>query len=203
VRRRLIPWAAAALLLAGCGNQEARLPNRANFTAALNGFLALRGHVCLGKYRWPITVDAGSQAPDARQMPVLERIGLVTGKDDGARREYTLTAEGEKHFLHVPVVIRTATRRLTYPADLCAATLALDRLVGWDPPRTRDGRSATSLLFTYRITPAPWARAPQVLQAFPLLARAIEGEGTAQLRLGVHLARDGWIADELDDQPSQ
>ena len=205
-----------AALLGGCDDPPARLPNRANFTAVLNDYLALRGHLCLAKYAWPITVAAGSHDPDAQQMPVLEKLGLVVGKATRITRkdasgatealpamEYALSAEGQKHYLHMPIVIRTATRHITYPADLCAATLAPDRLLGWDPPRTRDGRTATSLLFTYRIAPAPWARTPEVLQAFPMLARAIEGEGTTQLRLGVHLTAHGWAADEMDDSPPQ
>jgi len=200
--------------LAGCDNEAARFPNQDNFTATVNDYLAQRGHVCLAKYSWPITVAAGSHEPDAQQMPVLEKLGLVTGKDvvaaagnaAGAQpsaatvpaREYALTDAGRKYYLQVPVVIRTTTQTVTHPADFCAATLSLDRLIGWDPPQTRDGRTATSLLFTYRIAPDPWAAAPEVLQAFPLLARAIQREGTMQVRLGVHLARRGWVADELD-----
>lgn len=200
--------------LAGCDNEQVRFPNRDNFTATANDYLAQRGHVCLAKYDWPITVAAGSRAPDAQQMPVLEKLGLVAGKDviatsgeAGAQapaaavpaREYALTDAGRKYYLHVPVVVRTTTQTLVHPGDLCAATLSLDRLIGWDPPQTRDGRTATSLLFTYRITPDSWAARPEVLQAFPLLARAIQREGTMQVRLGVHLTRHGWVADELDE----
>ena len=194
--------------LAGCDNEQARFANRDNFTATTNDYLAQRGHVCLAKYEWPITVAAGSHEADAQQMPVLEKLGLVTGKDVVATtkdttatvsaREYALTDAGRKYYLQVPVVIRTTTQTLTHPADFCAATLSLDRLIGWDPPQTRDGRTATSLLFTYRIAPEPWAGTPEVLQAFPLLARAVQREGTMQVRLGVHLTRHGWVADELD-----
>lgn len=186
------------VLLAACGNEEARLPNRDNFTAAATDYLAQRGHVCLAKYDWPIAVPAGSQVPDAQQMPLLEKLGFVTGKDVAAGREYALTEAGRQHYLQVPVVVRTTTQTVVHPADLCAATLSLDRLVGWDPPQTRDERTTTSLLFTYRIALDPWATAPEVQQAFPLLARAIQREGTMQMRLGVHLTRRGWVADELD-----
>ena len=186
------------VVLTACGNEEARFPNRDNFTAAASDYLAQRGHVCLAKYDWPITVPAGSQAPDAQQMPLLEQLGFVTGKDVAAAREYALTDTGRQHYLQVPVVVRTTTQTVVHPGDLCAATLSLDRLVGWDPPQTRDERTTTSLLFTYRIALDPWAAAPEVQQAFPLLARAIQREGTMQMRLGVHLTRRGWVADELD-----
>ncbi|MBB3181325.1 hypothetical protein [Variovorax sp. Sphag1AA] len=191
-------------VLSACGdNEQARFPSRDNFTATVNDFLAQRGHVCLAKYDWPIAVAAASRDADAQQMPVLEKIGLVSGRDivrnDGAAREYTLTAEGQKFYRHEPVVIRTATRRVVHPADLCAATLTLDRLLGWDAPQTRDGPTGTSLLFTYRIAPETWAAAPEVLHAFPVLSRAIQNEKTMQVRLGVHLTPHGWVADELDE----
>lgn len=184
--------------LAGCDNEAARFPNEANFTATTRDYLAQRGHVCLAKYSWPITVAAGSREPDAQQMPVLEKLGMVTGKDVAAAREYALTEAGRQHYLQVPVVIRTTTQTVTHPGDFCAATLSLDRLIGWDPPQTREGRTTTSLLFTYRIATDAWADRPEVLQAFPLLARAIQREGTMQVRLGVHLTPRGWVADELD-----
>ncbi len=199
--RRLRIAACLALpvaLLAACGNEAARLPNRDNFSAAATDYLAQRGYVCLAKYDWPIAVPAGSREPDAQQMPLLEKLGFVTGRDLAAAREYALTETGRRHYLQVPVVVRTATQTVVHAGDLCAATLSLDRLVGWDPPQTRDGRTTTSLLFTYRIALDPWATAPEVQQAFPLLARAIQREGTMQMRLGVHLTRRGWVADELE-----
>jgi hypothetical protein len=200
----------ASALLAGCDNEAARFPNRDNFTAATNDYLAKRGHLCLAKYDWPITVPSGSREPDSQQMPLLEKLKMVSGKDVTvptpnagaavAAREYTLTDAGRKYYLQVPVVVRTTTQTVTHPADFCVGTLSLDRLVGWDPPETRDGRTATSLLYTYRIAPEAWADTPEVLQAFPLLARAIQREGSMQVRLGVHLTRHGWVADELDAQ---
>ncbi|WP_211234515.1 hypothetical protein [Solimonas soli] len=198
--------------LGGCGDrQRARLPDRASFTAAVSDYLAQRGHLCLAKYDWPITVtpaDRQARSLDAQQMPVLEALGLVAGHDAGASepadgaanaRVYTLTREGLKYYLHVPVVIVTATRHVTHAADLCAATLSLDRVVGWEKPLTLDGRTVTSVLFTYRIAPAPWTQAPDARRVFPLLARAIENAGIRPLRLGVHLTPRGWVADELSD----
>jgi hypothetical protein len=204
---------AILVLLGACRNPQAQLPNRANFTAAVNDYLAQRGHLCLAKYDWPITVTAADQqarSPNAQQMPVLEALGLVTGrnvesthKGAGAAavaqpaREYALTAEGQKYYLHVPVVIATATLHVTHPADFCVATLSLDRVVGWEKPMALDGRTATSVLFTYKIVPAPWTQTPDARRVFPVVTHAVENAGTLQLRLGVHLTQRGWIADEL------
>jgi len=201
-------------LLGGCRNhQQAQLPNRANFTAAVNDYLAQRGHLCLAKYDWPITVTASdrqARSLNAQQMPVLEALGLVTGRDVGAAdkgadgavppaREYALTAEGQKFYLREPVVIATATRHVTHPADFCAATLSLDRVIGWEKPMLLDDRSVTSVLFTYKIAPAAWTQTPEARRVFPVVTHAVENAGTLQLRLGVHLTQRGWVADELSE----
>lgn len=221
MRRPLFARAAAALALllagiaalSGCDDGRARLANRDNFTAATNDFLAQRGHLCLGLYDWPVRIAAGSSETAAEQMQLLEKLGLVRLQDEepaaaqkpaeaqapvAPARNYQLTDAGRKYYLQMPVVLRTAAGTVVHPADLCAATLHLDRLIGWDPPQTRDGRTATSLLFTYRIAPEPWAATADARQGFPLLARAMQREGTMQLRLGVHLTSHGWMADELE-----
>ena len=202
------------LLLAACQDKQAQLPNRVNFTAAVDDYLAQRGHLCLARYDWPIAVtDAERQAhgTDARQMAVLETLGLVTGRDanvalkgvDGTTatrpvREYALTAEGSKYYLHVPVVVATATQHVTHPADFCVARLSLDRVFGWETPLASDGRTVSSVLFSYRIVDAaPWLRTPDARRAFPMTLRSIDNAGTLQLRLGVHLTPQGWVADEL------
>ena len=213
--RRTAALLVVLALLGGCHNPQAQVPNRANFTVAVNDYLAQRGHLCLAKYEWPITVTAAdrlARSLDAQQMPVLEALGLVTGHDVGEAhkgaddavvaqpaREYALTAAGQKYYLHVPVVITTATQHVTHPADFCVATLSLDRLIGWEKPQALDGRTVTSVLFTYNIDPAPWTQTPDARRAFPVVTHAIENAGTQQLRLGVHLTKRGWVVDELSE----
>ena len=203
-------------LLAACQNKQAQLPNRDNFTAALDDYLAQRGNLCLAKYDWPIAVtDADRQAhsPDSQQMPVLEALGLVAGHDASVTRkgvggvaatlparEYALTAAGQKYYLHVPMVVATPTQHVTHAGDFCVARLSLDRLFGWEKPQTIAGRTVSSVLFSYRIVdPAPWLRTPDARRAFPMAIRSIDNAGTLQLRLGVHLTPQGWVADELSE----
>jgi hypothetical protein len=205
-----------AVLLAACQDKQAQQPTRVNFTAAVVDYLAQRGHLCVAKYDWPIDVTAAdrqARSLDAQQMPVLETLGLVAGHDasvsragaDGASaampaREYALTAEGQKYYLHVPVVVVTPTQHVTHPADFCVAKLSLDRIFGWETPRTIDDRTVSSVLFSYRITDsAPWMAKQEARMAFPMAIRAIDNAGTLQLRLGVHLTPQGWVADELSE----
>lgn len=200
IRVRVALAVAMLALLAGCHGREARLPTRANFTAAVADYLAQRGRLCLAKYDWPIVVpdaDARADDADARQMRLLESLGLVAATDAPAGRRYALTAAGQKYYVRVPVVVATATQRVTHPADFCVGRLSLDRVFGWEPPQRLGGRTVSSVLFSYRVDPAPWMRTPDARRAFPLAVRAIDNAGTLQLRLGVHLTRDGWVADEL------
>ena len=216
IRLRALAALTFLVLLAACDNRQAQEPSRANFTAAIGDYLARRGHLCIAKYDWPIVVpDAERQAhgADALQLALLETLGLAAGHDvnvmhrdaSGAAtsspaREYALTAEGRKYWLRVPVVVATATQRVTHPADFCVANLALDRVFGWEKPQTIGGRTVSSVLFSYRVVdPAAWLRTPDARRAFPLVMRAIDNAGTLQLRLGVHLTPKGWIADELSE----
>jgi len=201
------------MLLAACQDPQTQQASRANFTTAVADYLAQRGHLCIAKYDWPIVVtdaDRRASSTDALQMALLESLGLVTAhdtnvlhKDAGgaattlSAHEYRLTAAGQKYYLHVPVVVATATQRVTHPADFCVARLSLDRVFGWEAPQVMDGRTVTSVLFSYQIDPAPWTRTPQARRAFPLVMRAIDNAGSLQLRLGVHLTPQGWVADEL------
>jgi hypothetical protein len=200
IRLRAAFALAVLALLAACHGREARLPTRANFTAAVTDYLAQRGHLCLAKYDWPIVVpaaDARAGDGDARQMRMLESLGLVAAADVPAGRRYELTDEGRKYYLHVPVVVATATQRITHAGDFCVGRLSLDRVFGWEAPQRLGDRTVSSVLFSYRVDPAPWMGTPDARRAFPLAVRAIDNAGTLQLRLGVHLTPDGWVADEL------
>ena len=213
IRPRALPALLILALLAACQDKQALAPTRANFTAAVADYLAQRGNLCVAKYDWPIAVadaDRQTRSLDAQQMPALEALGLVTSRAASVTRhgasaalpgrEYALTPEGQKYYLHVPVVVATPTEHVVHPADFCVAKLSLDRVFGWEKPQTINGRVVSSVLFSYRIVdPAPWMSTQDARRAFPMAMRAIANAGTLQLRLGVHLTDKGWIADELSD----
>ncbi|WP_454735557.1 hypothetical protein [Cupriavidus necator] len=205
-----------AAALAGCHKakpaEHAVKADHATFTAALNSYLSHKGNLCLAKYDWPVNVEY-KEGPvterDAVQMPVLEKLGVVTAKDamveykngDGTAqkrvRQYSLSAEGSKFYLRQPVQIPTPDGgKVTHPGDLCVAKLTLDKVIGWEPPHTFDGKTQTAVMFTYKLDAAPWMRTPEVLRAFPMAARVIEGAGTMQLREGFRLTPDGWVPND-------
>jgi hypothetical protein len=128
---------------------------------------------------------------------VVERTDEKGKKITANARQFQLTSEGQKYYLHIPEVVATAVKSVTHPADFCAATLSLDKVVGWERPMQVDGKTATSVVYTYKIDPAPWAKNADAQRVFPMIKRVIEGAGTMQLREGVHLTSKGWVADEI------
>ena len=48
--------------------------------------------------------------------------------------------------------------------------------------------------YTYHVEPAPFTLAAEVQAVFPAVARVIAGDGTAELKEGFTLTREGWVA---------
>jgi cytochrome c peroxidase len=163
-----------------------------SLNSALEGYLAERGDLCLGKFDWPVVVREDDRpGGNAVQMPVLERLGLVTAdRQEGATR-YALTEKGRRYYIP-----RDLTRKLSsgkddvQHADLCAAKLRLDQVVSREPA---SGERVT-LTYTYRIDPVDWAADADVRKVFPMMARMIDGERNLQLTQAF-VAREGkWVA---------
>ncbi|WP_019655044.1 hypothetical protein [Variovorax atrisoli] len=203
MNKKTLPAALGAALLAalaGCGPKppEADLQN---LTAAMNAYLAKKGDLCLGKTRWPIDVpqrEAGTRARNALQMPVLERLGLVsaskaTVKDDKEQEageievtRYALTEEGRKYFIDREP-----------QGDFCAAHLTLDKVVGWEAPKDAKEPSEVVVTYTYRIDAAPWIGDAEVQRVFPMVDRVVRGAGTMQLKQSFRRTDTGWVPAQI------
>ena len=166
-------------------------------------YLAKQGQLCLGKFDWPIDVsqqDFQENTRDAVQMPVLEKLGLVTstvaetprlGIDDNAVhtvavKRYELTQAGRKSYVEKDI-----TRgQVQHHKDLCVAKLSLDKIVRWEPTELGQG----TVFYTYHVTAVPWALSADALKVFPMIDKIIKGEGTLQLSQRMQLIKEGWIA---------
>jgi hypothetical protein len=205
-RARLVLAAAVLAGLVGCNRPSE--PTADVLAAALNDYLAQRGQLCLGKTHWPIDltqreIDAGAR--NALQMPVLERLGLVTstvaevaGQDQATApamkvRRYALTESGRRYYLvrggagHPP------------DGDFCAARLSLDRIVGWSLERdaARGGVPHVVVTYTYRVEAAPWTKDAEAQKVFPVVASVVRGAGSAELQESFTLTPTGWVAVDL------
>ncbi|HTQ03210.1 MAG TPA: hypothetical protein VMI54_05115 [Polyangiaceae bacterium] len=203
-----IACALACAAVVACHDTQADSPE--NFSRALDAYLAERGELCVGKSEWPIDVTAREAelgTRDAKQMPVLERLGLVTSSDAVARRKdedqtfevpvrrYELTPAG-REFYHARSE-QNAQGDVVAGSDLCVAKLTREKLVSSHVTNDAKGRRSAVLWYTYRVTPAPWTADPEFLRVFPAVAHVLAGAGKAELREEVTLTADGWVALEL------
>jgi hypothetical protein len=170
-------------------------------------YLAKQGQLCLGKSDWPIDVsqeDIQENSRDAVQMPVLEKLGLVTstvtesqrlGIDDNAVhtvavKRYELTSAGRKSYLDKDITRDSGAAKVRHRKDLCAAKLTLDKIVRWEP--TDMGQ--LTVFYTYHVTAVPWVLSADALAVFPMIAKIVKGEGTLQLSQRMQFGKEGWTA---------
>jgi len=202
---------AAALLLsffavAGC--RDKRAPTERNFARGLNDYLAVQGDLCLGleKDRWPIDVWPGSWAAhdrNALQMPVLQKLGLVSASDATVESPSGAPTRVPVHRYQLTDAGRAATR--TRPGlagnpgieDLCVAKLTLDTVKSWKVVDRGAGPKSAIVHYTYHADPVPWINDPDARRVFPMVDRVIRGAGSAELEEGFTLTAEGWVANEL------
>lgn len=209
---------AGLCLLGACGSKPTDA-NAENFTAAMRTYLASRGDLCVGKTSWPIDVtahDFETHARDALQMPVLEKLGLVTGsvaeidrKDEDEVhhmkvQRYELTEAGRKYYLTRDMPRRDGTR--APQGDLCVARLTLDKVVSWDAHAAPQAGAAAGstpadrlmvVNYTYKVEPVPWMNDPEAQKVFPVVANVLRNAGSAQLTESFRLGDAGWVAVDL------
>src|SRR3954468_12114854 len=199
-------------LLAGCAPAHySAEPSEANFTHAMQAYLARRGDLCVNRSTWPVDVtreEATQGSRNSVQLPVLERLGLVqssivqaeTGEHDARRptqaRRYQLTEAGRRFYLARAPYQRDPGHAVA-DHDFCAARLSLHRVVRWEPPTSPSPGGETVVTYTYDIAPAPWAVDGEARRVFPMLDRLLRGAGTLELKEAMVLTPQGWQAREL------
>jgi len=187
-------------------------PSINELTAGMQVYLQERGNLCLAKNSWPIDVtqkeiDAGAR--NAVQMPVLEKIGLVSSsiasvkvRDEDAEavikvKRYELTEEGKKYYLVKPMRNLASDGSIkVHQGDLCPVKLSLDKVIGWEPAAAHDGKEIV-VTYTYQVDAAPWTHNPEVQKVFPAVAYVVRGAGTVQMKERYELTKNGWKAKDL------
>lgn len=177
---------------------DAPVPTKQNLSAVLQRYLADHGQLCVGKYDWPITVtqqDVANGDRNAVQMPAMLQAGLVQAlpTSDGVLT-YRLTETGQRYYWPRAINRRDGVPGQTEVHDFCAGRLTLDHLVRWTPPvRVGDDYEATAT-YTYAVAPAAWTANPQLQQVFPMIARVIKGQHSAELAQRVRFHDGRWDA---------
>lgn len=196
------PTLATLLAVAAAQANVPAAPSQKSLKPAVRKYLEEKGNFCLGKFEWPIAVsdeDRKTGTNNALQMPVLEKLGLVVASDspgDPSIRNYSLTEEGQKYYLtKQTITVNSAGQKIRHPGDLCPAKLELDKVVAWDPPSVEDGKSRTTVKYTYRIAKtADWTQDPEVRKVFPMIARILDNAGSQQLMQLFVWSGHAWVA---------
>jgi len=201
---------AGLLLLAACSST--RRPNGANFTKAINQYLAKHGESCTMIVRqFPIDVPQSGQREQygiGLKLAALEQVGLVHSNDTMAVihglleplqgstppqpvKRYELTPEGKKYLRETP-------GPLEQTSAFCYGQKSVNSIVKWTEPATAGAYSQTEVTYTYRIVdPASWAERPEVQQVFSDIRTTIAGASKATEVAGLQLTNKGW---EVPDQ---
>ena len=196
------PTLATLLAVATAQANVPAAPSQKSLKPAVRRYLEEKGNFCLGKFEWPIAVSAEDRKTgtnNALQMPVLEKLGLVVASDspgDPSIRNYSLTDEGQKYYLaKQTITVNSAGQKIRHPGDLCPAKLELDKVVAWDPPSVEDGKTRTTVKYTYRIAKAAdWTQDPEVRRVFPMIARILDNAGSQQLMQLFVWSGHAWVA---------
>jgi DNA-binding MarR family transcriptional regulator len=196
------PTLATLLAVAAAQANVPPAPSQKSLKPAVRKYLEEKGNFCLGKFEWPIAVsdeDRKTGTNNALQMPVLEKLGLVVASDspgDPSIKNYSLTEEGQKYYLtKQTITVNSAGQKIRHPGDLCPAKLELDKVVAWDPPSVVDGKTQTTVKYTYRIAKAAdWTQDAEVRKVFPMIARIMDNGGSQQLMQLFVWSGHAWVA---------
>ena len=209
MRKPILLTVAALVLLAGCSNEKK--PNAANFTKAIDQYLAKHGQVCaLVDQTLPANVTLPEQKQQTGigpQMAVLEQAGLVRGSNTtavvhgwadalGGRaapqpvRRYELTDEGKKYFRQTLVA-------LGQTGEFCYGQKAVDSIVKWTEPAAMGPYTQSEVTYSYKVTDlAAWSQQPGIQQTFPDIRSTLQDASKVHQAAGLVLTNKGWEVPE-------
>lgn len=203
--RCLVILTVVALLLTACS--DLKTPSDANFTKAIDQYLANHGETCTAIGRsFPIDVPESEQrlqSGTAAEMAALEQAGLLQSVNTTAVvhrmldalhgptppqpvKRYDLTVEGKKYFQQIPGTFGQT-------GGFCYGQKIVDSIVKWTEPVTAGASSQTEVTYTYRISNlASWAQRPDVQHAFPSVQTTLAGASKTTEIAGLQLTSKGW-----------
>jgi hypothetical protein len=116
---------------------------------------------------------------------------------DAARSEpakqYSLTEKGRRYYLQKKrVTIGAHDRPVEHDADLCVASLTLDKIGRWSPPEQVHGHLETVVRYTYHVKAADWMADPQAREVFPVVDRIVRNDGNLLMSVTVRLQDGKW-----------
>ncbi len=204
MRTSIVFLVAVFLILGGCN--DTRKPNAANFTTAINRYLAKHGQACTYfAQTFPMDIPTSGlkdQYGAAPQMAALEQAGLVRGNNTKAViqgmmgalgasaprsvRRYELTDEGRQYFQMKPGVWGQSSA-------FCYGDESVDSIVRWSGPAATGPYTQSEVTYTYKIADlAPWATHADVQRAFGDIRTTVGGISKTEETADLQLTNAGW-----------
>ncbi len=196
---------AGLFFLTACNG--ARKPSAANFTNAINEYLAKQGDAyTVLNCQFPRDVPKREQKEQygiGPKLAALEQAGMLRGSDTTAVvhrmldalqgptppqpvKHYELTVEGGKYFQELSGGFGRTT-------GLCYGRKQVDSIVKWTEPMTMGAYSQTEVTYTYKIADlAAWAERPEIQHKFSDIQAEIAGQSKADQIAGLRLSNKGW-----------
>lgn len=196
---------AGCLFLTACNN--VKKPSDANFTKAINQYLAKHGEACTPISRqFPVDIPESEQKDQygiGPQVAALEQAGLVHASNttvvvhgmlDALRgstppqpvKRYVLTAEGKKYFRQSPDLFGQT-------GSFCYGQKTVESIVKWTEPMTMGTYSQTEVTYTYKIINlAGWAQRPDVQRVFSDVRGTVSAASKTNQIAGLQLTNKGW-----------
>jgi hypothetical protein len=149
----------------GCtGTKNA--PTPANFTLALNTYFTSHPNCLLPNTRFPFET---SDKATTKQMDSLVKSLLLEKSEEMSihASRYTVTTAGTR-----------------FAPRFCYGHRNITSIDGFTPLAIANGFKETTVTYHYEMKEVPvWARSPEILAAFPEMAKAIQGQSTGTSRL--------------------
>jgi hypothetical protein len=200
----LVPIA-GLFFFVGCN--DARKPSNANFTMAINQYLAKHGEVCtLIGGPFPINISKSEQHDPSgigSRLAALEQAGLVHASETTAVvhsmldplrgstppqpvKRFDLTEEGNKYVRQIPGTFGQTS-------GFCYGQKSVDSIVKWTEPAAAGPNSQAEVVYTYKIPNlASWAEGSDVQGRFPDIRSVISGVSKTDQTVGLQLTDKGW-----------
>lgn len=192
--------------LAACNS--AKRPSAANFTTAINQYLATRGQVCISTgSQFPIDVPVSQQSDQhgiAAELTALQHAGLVNVTDTTAVvqnlanslslgphkpepvKRYTVSGEGQKY-------LQSVMTDFGKTSGFCYGQKRVDSIINWTERTGMRTSSQTEVTYTYKIENlASWAERPDVQRGFPTIQATLAGISKTTEVAGLQLTSRGW-----------
>ncbi len=206
MRQSTVLIASTLILFSGCSSSKK--PNGANLKNSIDQYLVTNNNACVAvDGQFPIDVPAAKwndKSGPAAELAALEHAGLAQFSNTTAMvqslanslslsphkpqlvRRYTVSDEGRKYFQKV---------RGTFGQSdgFCYGHEKVSSIVNWSEPVTQSGYSETTVTYTYNIPDlAPWAKLPEVDQAFPSIGTTLNEAGKNHT-IALHRTNNGWV----------